>query len=787
MNTYLAQKSSSPVVLAGLIAGCSLASAAPIGINFWTDAWNPGGDVLPTESAFGVPAGNWVNARATHGRNPGFVQTAGPLSLTTADGTALTVSFNYGSLFDGSTGASAPPAAAELRILNQYIQNTTAASSAPGYSVTVSGLSAIPGGRYQVKLLGASRDVTEWGNTSGFKPVTLTAGSETATLTYSALSGHPLNPARANAAVAISSSSPVLTADSITLSSPVGSITGDGLAAILISPATDINSFDASGEVTDWEVLPTPSGTVVIGHSTSIAPRFVGGIQETPHAEGEWSTDVDADPASGSLMIDAMHSQTTNSQFNVRRNFAEPVDAGDFEALELDILFDPASVRRRFGNYSFFTVYLQYLDGEETREIEIDSFNTQGTKTNSQGGGIPGVEGNSSTYADQWVWQRVTAPLQTAAALPALSSITGIRLASTASGNSAPSGVAYVDNLRFVAPEAQGESPEPALAIEKADSGLLLSLTAADPEATLGTAEYQNVRVLPGDYTWIGKATAETPVTYSFTIEGYPGTPAGATGQFESHIFLVPAADDYEWSHNPNITHPHAVRLTLNGDATSAWAHLGYKIDFPDADGYWTTDNGLGGQLGSVGRPSVYGTWSLRFTADNVVTLVAPNGATQTWTIVLPDFTGVENPPPTIADAFAGPMAVYFGSGVRDAQGQHHLNARASSVFSNISITGVPTPVNESFTGPLDTQLYSLESSINPASVLPLAATESPFWVTWNSAATGYRLQESTTLDAWTDSETSILGAPGERQRVLKPSWLRPAGGKGFYRLTDAP
>ncbi len=779
MNPYTSRNTLLLTPLAAFAAIFSInpASAAPIGFNFHgtRPEFVLSGQVESTETAYGVSGANWHNIQITGEGNPNFTVNQNS-STATLDGHDLTISWHTGSLFNNGTDLTS--AAPEARVLKYFATNLAGANGNDA-TFTISGLSGFPGG-YTVKIIGAQSSGTS------FNPVTVSSDGVEQSLAFGPLSGVDFPPAGSSAIAGITPASQTFTGDSLTITTaPNDGGLVSGIAAIVIEPPSAINTFDDDAELDDWEVLPGPTGAVTIDHSFDLQPRFVDDIQHTPHSEGLWSTDADGSLTSGSLKIEAVHTETSGNQFDIRRNFAEPVDASSFETLELDILFDPASTRRRFGNYSWFTISLQYLDGEETKEVIVDSWNPLGTQTNSQGGGIPGSENGPEDYPNQWNWQRITAPLQTETVIPALSAVTGIRITSTHSGNSAPSAVAYLDNLRFTVPEAPStDDPGPQLAIEKADSGLLLTLAAADPETTLGTGQYQNIRTAAGDYTWVGRATAENPVTYSFTIAGYPSTPAGATGQFESHIFLIPAVEGYDWTHNPNITHPHAVRLTLNGDASTAWAHLAYKIDYPDGDGYWTADNGLGGQLGSVGRPSVHGTWSLRFTADNVVTLVSPNGATQTWTIVMPDYTGIEDAPPTVADAFAGPMAVYFGSGVRDAQGLHHLEARASALFGGISITGVPQPVNETFAGPLDPELFSLEASTNPAAVIPLNLTPSPFWVTWNRSATGHRLQESADLGGWTDSETSITGPLGDRQRVLKPAWLRPAG-KGFYRLTD--
>lgn len=766
--------------------GASSATAAPIGLNFYGPGGREGdkkGTIDAGETAFGVNGTHWANIELTFVGNPAYGGNEGSTTLN-VDGKTLNVEWATGSLLNPVTRDHDSLDNPEARLLNFFARNYGASGETPS-RITISGLSSLTSG-YTVRVLGAYRD----GGT--LNPVTLTSGTAEQLLPFNSIPGITFEaPGYASATAGITPSSPTFDGDTLVIETlPDGGGFVSGIAGIIIEPPSVVNAFDSADELDGWELLtkgrageedpPTGYEGSSLSHSTGLEPEYIDSYQVTPHADGLWSTDSDQNTQSGSLKVTARNdSAGTNTSFAIVRHFDQPLDLTAFEKFEFDLLFSPTSSRRRFGNYGVMNVELLHADGNVT----LKSLNESGGETNSTSG-IPGSEGGIEDYKNQWQWQRITADLRPEAE-SVLSAVTGIRITNSLNYEPLQADV-YFDNFRFVSPLVENPAaPTPELTIEKAKSGLLFTLASPDPEIPLEIAQYQNIRTQAGDYTWINRASEENPVTYSFTIGAYPGQVEGFTGQFESHIYIVPEVEGFPWTHNPNITHPHAIRLTLNGTSSTAWAHLGYKIDMPDADGYWETDNGLNGQLGSVSRPSVIGTWSLRFTSNSTISLIAPNGAAQTWDILIPDYTGVEGAPPTVVDAFSGPISIYFGSGVRDAQGLHHLEARDSSLFTNISITGVPVPVSENFTGSPDPSLWDLSASVNPAAITPLATVSgSCFWLHWNRLATGYSLQESPDLsaDSWQASETSIQSQEENRIGVLKlPNKIPPT--RGFFRL----
>lgn len=767
--------------------GISCAAASPIGINFHGLGGRSGtkkGTIDTEETAFGVAGNNWANILLSAEGNPAFSVNES-FTTVTLGGNALGVSWNTGSMFNPVTRDSDAAGEPEARVLNYYARNL-GANGETGASITISGLSAYASG-YKVRIVGANRDGGVLGD------INVSGGEQSQSLSFSSISGITFQAASyPNAVAGITSSSQTFNSDSLTIQTePDGNGIVSGISAVIIEPVTAINAFNDESELQNWELITAGRASEEddltgyegssISYSTGLEPEYRESLQITPHADGLWSTDVDQNTDSGSLKVTARNNgASTNISFAIVRHFEPSLDISTFEKLEFDVLFSPTSSRRRFGNYGVMKVELLHPGGAVT----LKALNEAGGETNTSAG-VPGSEGAVEDYKNQWNWQKISSEL-TPEAQDILGAVTGIRI--TTSLNYEPLAAdVYFDNFQFIATDNPiATNSDPQLSITKANQGLLLTLDSATPGQPLGVAEYQNIRTLPGDYTWIDRATPENPVTYSFTIGAYPGKSNAGTSQFESHIFIVPQSDEHAPSHNPHITHPHALRLTLNGDNSSAWAHLAYKIDYPDGDGYWTADEGIGGQLGSVSRPSVLGTWSLQFTSNSAVRLIAPNGASQSWNINIPDYTGVEGAPPTVEQAFAGPISVYFGSGVRDGQGLHHLEARDSSWFTEVSITGVPSPVTETFSAAINENIWDLSASINPASIKQLAASpDSSFWLSWNRSATGYSLQESPNLEngSWSPSETSIQGIDGERNIILKTHSKLPSEAKGFFRL----
>ena len=317
--------------------------------------------------------------------------------------------------------------------------------------------------------------------------------------------------------------------------------------------------------------------------------------------------------------------------------------------------------------------------------------------------------------------------------------------------------------------------PVPTLGIQPAAPGLRLF-------STNGQYDRQTVRTTVPEYSWVGAAA---PVTYAVTLSEYP-----VVTDYQTVMYLVPGDNlgidrNYpDWSEA--VCAVALINSTADGGGTMRFA---YKNDKPESNGYaghdyWTNDNGetysggegpgldgtgKGGSIAFVNSTVMLGTWSVTFTSDTTVEITAPDGQTASGALL-----------PETAALFAGPMYVYFGT-----VPQSLANIGLGATFSNIAISGVANPINESFTSPLDPALLE-ESASNPSAVIPIIPSETPFWLRWTVPDTGYKLQQSATLSAtpaWQEvaaAETLLLR--GEKWRLM-PATELPSPKGSFFRL----
>jgi hypothetical protein len=286
--------------------------------------------------------------------------------------------------------------------------------------------------------------------------------------------------------------------------------------------------------------------------------------------------------------------------------------------------------------------------------------------------------------------------------------------------------------------------------------------------------------------SWIGNASGGNPVDYKFTITDFPTDPAtyGCTAYlfFSPNPGWNPSAPDW------NDTNCAIVGIQLGGGgATMAFQ---YKVDAPNgnamyggggsytnAPGSWdgVTANYLeSGNLGSVTCPTVLGTWTIRFTSDTNVTLIAPDSTTTNFTI--PSYN-ISKLGPTDAG-----FNLYLGF---QANNQASLNKAA--VYSSFVVTGVPSAFNEDFLAQtaLDTTNTwdnSLSGGPNGVRIVPAGAA---YWLNWTLPDAGFTAEKAASLTnptGWTDLTGPVVGMVDERAQLISSSEL-PSAGSGYFRL----
>ena len=129
-------------------------------------------------------------------------------------------------------------------------------------------------------------------------------------------------------------------------------------------------------------------------------------------------------------------------------------------------------------------------------------------------------------------WTHITMPINQT--LPNLEKVNGFYIKMWSNGTFTNTFTFNVDNIWLEpVPTNAPPVPPPTLSLEKASPGL--NFIAA------GTGQYdrQNIRTLTPEYSWVGKGS--TPVSYSFTVSGYPGA---SNPNFEIHTYLIPVPYD---------------------------------------------------------------------------------------------------------------------------------------------------------------------------------------------------------------------------------------------------
>jgi hypothetical protein len=278
---------------------------------------------------------------------------------------------------------------------------------------------------------------------------------------------------------------------------------------------------------------------------------------------------------------------------------------------------------------------------------------------------------------------------------------------------------------------------------------------------------------------WVGRATAINPVSYSFTVNSAPNSP-----QASFQMYLVPnlaANNSPDWFASADVV------TSLTGNSTSAALQFGYKVNeaagnsmqlgnapYTNAPGSWngvTSPYYESGALGSVTNTTgIVGTWTVKFTSDTNVTLIAPDGGSTNLVI-----------PPYNASYLAESTSfnIYLSM---QPEAQAAINQ--SFCYANFAVTGVVNPFSDNFLADatLNTNIWNSSVAISPADVFVSHGHQK--LVTWSKPATGYSLQGAGPITGpWADltqgPNPTLFGLFGQ---VVSSNEL-PAGNTAFLRL----
>jgi hypothetical protein len=344
-------------------------------------------------------------------------------------------------------------------------------------------------------------------------------------------------------------------------------------------------------------------------------------------------------------------------------------------------------------------------------------------------------------------------------------------------------GTFFVDNVMFIGTAAP--PPPPTVSVPtKATRGLnVFASTEGNGYWDRQSAVHEHTGL-----SWVGHATESNPVEYSFTICGYPNSV-----NCEAYLFLVPNPNPAYVENAPDWNATNCAIAYLQGSSSSATMHFQYKVNessqqamysggteargsYTNAPGSWdgvTTPWLESGNLGAITNSTgVLGTWTIRFTSDTNVTLIAPD--LTTTTCVLPSYN---------APYFTGDVnfRVYLGMQANNADAMNK-----AVVFSSFAITGVASPFSDNFLADsvLDTNNWNNGSAGGPKGVFIMPSTTA-LLLPWTLPDGGYSSESSSNLTdalSWTSLSGTIIPLYGEKMQLISNSDL-PAGNAAFFRL----
>jgi hypothetical protein len=247
--------------------------------------------------------------------------------------------------------------------------------------------------------------------------------------------------------------------------------------------------------------------------------------------------------------------------------------------------------------------------------------------------------------------------------------------------------------------------------------------------------------------SWVGNASAGNPVTYSFTINGFPQKPA-TQNACEAYLMMAPNPAYYDNALDWNETN--CVIIWLEQGAGSTLMSFTSKVNDPGGAGA----DQLVGTVTNNG--TALGTWSVTFTSDTQVTMTAPDGNTSSFVFTNgPDFAETADPG----------MYLYLGM-----QANNAASMNQAVCYSKFSLSGVSAAVTNNFLTDttLNTNIWFNFMADGPSGVFVMP-TNAEYWLTWNTPSAGFHLQTASNLSGpWTvPNDDLIIAGAGEDYQLV--------------------
>jgi len=291
-----------------------------------------------------------------------------------------------------------------------------------------------------------------------------------------------------------------------------------------------------------------------------------------------------------------------------------------------------------------------------------------------------------------------------------------------------------------------------------------LGLTCLSSQAG-GTYQRQIIGTVGGNYSWNTATAVSNTTTYSMTITNFPGV---AYSGYEAHMYLINSPSYGQVDANVDYNAVNCTYFTVydNGDG-SASGDFRYKVNnVGGGENFTTLTNGSTDEYVYCAAGPL-GKWSLTFNNNTNVTMTAPDGTTNMFSVSASDMNN-----------FQDPLYVYVGTRPND-------NSRIGqwATFNKFTITGAAASINDQFTNlNLSTWLVSAADTNG----IIITTPDTKYWMTWPTPDAGFtnvfatdNLKKSLASSQWLTlppSATGWINVGGfERLNIINQSTLNTA------------
>jgi hypothetical protein len=263
--------------------------------------------------------------------------------------------------------------------------------------------------------------------------------------------------------------------------------------------------------------------------------------------------------------------------------------------------------------------------------------------------------------------------------------------------------------------------------------------------------------------SWVGHPGA----SYSFNMASFPTAGTNTLYGPEAYMFLVPnsATEDNAPDQNEATCMIMCIQATTNGSQT----FLSYKVNSPNGE--------PGVAIITNQSAKLLGSYSLTFTGDDAGYLTGPDGGVTNFTL-----NGADGET-WFAETGSAPYNFLFYIG---GQANTNWGIDQAVVYSSAGITGVASPVSETFIGESTLANFSTAPTSDPSAVV-LVPASAAYWIAWSAPATGFTLENTASLTSpitWNSAfANGVIGLFGTNMQLVLNSDLQTPDRNNYFQL----